>query len=50
MNSFGKVQRCTEKRSRVVDLSTAIVTLRMHSRRASQRYPWDGRPSPPPSA
>lgn len=49
MNGFGKLRRCTEKRSRVVDfylyLSAAIVTLRMLIRRATPRYRWDGRPT-----
>lgn len=48
MNGFGKLRRCTEKRSRVVDfylyLSAAIVTLRMLIRRATLLYRWDGRP------
>lgn len=38
MNGFGKLRRCTEKRSRTVDfylrLSTMIVTLRIFIRRA----------------
>jgi hypothetical protein len=49
MNGFGKLRRCTEKRSSVVDfylyLSAAIVTLRMLIRRATPRYRWDGRPA-----
>ncbi|WP_432044041.1 IS5 family transposase [Streptomyces cadmiisoli] len=49
MNGFGKLRRCTEKRSRVVDfylyLSAAIVTLRMLIRRATPLYRWDGRPT-----
>lgn len=49
MNGFGKLRRCTEKRSRVVDfylyLSAAIVTLRMLIRRATPRYRWDSRPT-----
>ncbi|MFI2431918.1 IS5 family transposase [Streptomyces sp. NPDC018693] len=49
MNSFGKLRRCTEKHSRVVDfylyLSAAIVTLRILIRRATSRYRWDGRPT-----
>jgi Transposase DDE domain len=49
MNGFGKLRRCTEKRSRVVDfylyLSAAIVTLRMLIRRSATRYRWDDRPT-----
>lgn len=49
MNSFGKLRRCTEELSRVVDfhlcLSAAIVTLRMLIRRATA-----GMAAPPPSA
>lgn len=47
MNGFGKLRRCTEKRSRLVDFylcpSAAIVTLRILIRRATPRYRWDGR-------
>lgn len=47
MNGFGKLRRCTEKCSRVVDfylyLSAAIVTLRLLVRRAAPRYRWDSR-------
>jgi DDE family transposase len=49
MNGFGKLRRCTEKNSRVVDfylyLSATIVTLRMLIRRATPRYRWDNRPT-----
>ncbi|MET7481438.1 hypothetical protein ABZT17_45055, partial [Streptomyces sp. NPDC005648] len=49
MNGFGKLRRCTEKRSRVVDfylyLFAAIVTLRILIRRATPRCRWDGRPT-----
>lgn len=49
MNGFGKLRRCTEKRSRVVDfylyLSATIVTLRMLIRRATPLYRWDDRPT-----
>lgn len=49
MNGFGKLRRCTEKRSLVVDfyvyLAAAIVTLRMLTRRATPLYRWDGRPT-----
>lgn len=49
MNGFGKLRRCTEKRSRVVDfylhLSATIVTLRMLIRRATTLYRWDTRPT-----
>ncbi|WP_043269946.1 IS5 family transposase [Streptomyces sp. CT34] len=49
MNGFGKLRRCTEKRSRVVDfylyLAAAIVTLRMLIRRATPLYRWANRPT-----
>ncbi|MFI6949784.1 IS5 family transposase [Streptomyces sp. NPDC050422] len=49
MNGFGKLRRCTDRRSRVVDfylyLAAAIVTLRMLIRRATPRYRWDDRPN-----
>ncbi|MFD8914219.1 IS5 family transposase [Streptomyces sp. NPDC059575] len=49
MNGFGKLRRCIEKRSLVVDfyvyLAAAIVTLRMLTRRATPLYRWDGRPT-----
>jgi IS5 family transposase len=49
MNGFGKLRRCTEKHSRVVDfylyLSATIVTLRMLIRRATSLYRWDDRPT-----
>ena len=49
MNGFGKLRRCTDKRSQVVDfylyLSAAIVTLRMLIRHATSLYRWDGRPT-----
>lgn len=49
MNGFGKLRRCTEKRTRVVDfylyLSAALVTLRTLIRRATPRYRWDRRPT-----
>jgi hypothetical protein len=49
MNGFGKLRRCTEKRSRTVDfylyLAAAIVTLRMLIRRATRIYRWDRRPT-----
>lgn len=49
MNGFGKLRRCTEKRSQVVCLSlylsATIVTLRMVIRRATQLYRWDGCPT-----
>lgn len=48
MNGFGRLRRCTDRRSRVVDfylyLAAAIVTLRMLIRRATPRYRWDERP------
>ncbi|MEU8971228.1 IS5 family transposase [Streptomyces monashensis] len=47
MNGYGKLQRWTERSSRVVDfylyLAAALVTLRMLIRRATDRYRWDGR-------
>ncbi|MBK3574963.1 IS5 family transposase [Streptomyces sp. MBT65] len=49
MNGFGKLRRCTEKRSRVVDfylyLAAAIITLRMLIRRATPLYRWNSRPT-----
>lgn len=49
MNGYGKLRRCTEKDSKVVDfylyLAAAFVTLRMLIRRATSRYRWDDRPT-----
>lgn len=49
MNGFGKLRRCTEKRSRVVDFylypTAAIATLRMLIRRATPHYRWNDRPT-----
>ncbi|EST18926.1 hypothetical protein M878_44225 [Streptomyces roseochromogenus subsp. oscitans DS 12.976] len=49
MNGFGKLRRCIEKRSCVVDfylyLSAATITLRMLIRRATPLYRWDTRPT-----
>ncbi|MDJ0347600.1 transposase, partial [Streptomyces sp. PH10-H1] len=49
MNGYGKLRRCTEKNSSVVDfylhLAAALVTLRMLIRRATNRYRWDNRPT-----
>ncbi|WP_240167555.1 IS5 family transposase [Streptomyces noursei] len=48
MNGYGKLRRCTEKNSTIVDfylhLAAALVTLRRLIRRATTRYRWDGRP------
>lgn len=45
----GKLRRCNEKVSRVVDfylyLSATVVTLRMLIRRATSLYRWDSRPT-----
>jgi transposase len=45
MNSYGKLRRCTEKNSTVVEfylhLAAALVTLRMLIRHATIRYRWD---------
>ena len=47
--NVGKLRRCTEKVSRVVDfylyLSATVVTLRMLIRRATSLYGWDSRPT-----
>ncbi len=49
MNGYGKLRRCTEKNSAVVEfylyLAAVLVTLRMLIRRATTRYRWDGRPT-----
>lgn len=49
MNSYGKLRRCTEKNSAVVEfylhLAAALVTLRMLIRHATIRYRWDQRPT-----
>ena len=49
MNGFGKLRRCTDKRSQTVDfhlyLAAAILTLRTLIRRAAKLYRWDGRPT-----
>lgn len=49
MNSYGKLRRCTEKSSTVVEfylhLAAALVTLRMLSRHATIHYRWDQRPT-----
>jgi transposase len=48
MNGYGKLRRCTEKDSEVVDfylyLAAALVTLRVLIQRARSRYRWDTRP------
>jgi hypothetical protein len=49
MNGYGKLRRCTEKRSAVVDfylfLAAALVVLRRLIQRARSRYRWPGRPT-----
>lgn len=49
MNDYGKLRRCTEKSSKVVDfslhLAAALVTVRMLVRRAAKRYRWNSRPT-----
>ncbi|MFD7618440.1 IS5 family transposase [Streptomyces sp. NPDC059802] len=49
MSSYGKLRRCTEKHSTVVEfylhLAAALVTLRMLIRHATIHYRWDQRPT-----
>jgi transposase len=49
MNGFGKLRRCTEKRSAVVDfylfLAAALVVLRRLIQSARSRYRWPSRPT-----
>jgi transposase len=49
MNGYGKLRRCTEKRSAIVDfylfLAAAAVVLRQLIQRARTRYRWDTRPT-----
>ncbi len=49
MNGYGKLRRCTEKASRVVDfylfLTAAFVVTRCLIQRARTRYRWPGRPT-----
>jgi hypothetical protein len=49
MNGYGKLRRCTEKRTAVVDfylfLAAALVVLRQLIQRARLRYRWDTRPT-----
>jgi hypothetical protein len=49
MNGYGKLRRCTEKRSAVVDfylfLAAALVVLRQLIQRARLRYRWPSRPT-----
>jgi len=49
MNGFGKLRRCTEKRSAAVDfylfLAAAFVVTRCLIREARTRYRWPGRPT-----
>ena len=49
MNGYGKLRRCPEKRSAVVDfylfLAAAAVVLRQLIQRARARYRWDTRPT-----
>ena len=49
MNSYGKLRRCTEKTTAVVDfylfLAAALVVIRQLIQRARTRYRWAGRPT-----
>jgi len=49
MNGYGKLRRCTEKASRVVDfylfVPAAFVVTRCLIQRARTRYRWPGRPT-----
>lgn len=49
MNGYGKLRRCTEKRSAVVDfylfLAAALVIIRQLIHRARSRYRWPSRPT-----
>jgi hypothetical protein len=48
MNGSGKLRRCTERNTRVVDfylyLAAALVTIRQLIQRARTRYRWGTRP------
>ncbi len=48
MNNFGKLRRCTERRTApakfFIALASAIITLRCLIRRARALYRWDTRP------
>ena len=50
MNGYGKLRRCTDRDSKVVDfylyLAAAFVTVRALIREARTRYRWDTRPTP----
>ena len=49
MNGYGKLRRCTEKTTEVVDiyllLAAAFVVTRCLIQRARIRYRWPGRPT-----
>jgi hypothetical protein len=49
MNGYGKLRRCTEQNSKIVDfclyLAAALVTIRQLIQRARDRYRWDTRPT-----
>lgn len=49
MNGYGKLRRCTERDSKIVDfylyLAAALVTVRQLIQRARNRYRWDNRPT-----
>lgn len=49
MNGFGKLRRCTEKTTRMVDfylfLAATVVVTRCLIQRARSRYRWPGRPT-----
>lgn len=49
MNGYGKLRRCTDRDSRIVDfylhLAAALVTVRALIREARTRYRWDTRPT-----
>ncbi|CAN5281092.1 hypothetical protein BH09ACT10_BH09ACT10_30510 [soil metagenome] len=49
MNGYGKLRRCTEKNTRVVDfylsLAAALTVIRALIREARTRYRWPNRPT-----
>jgi hypothetical protein len=49
MNGYGKLRRCTDKGSDIVDfylsLSATFVTVRQLTQRARKRYRWDTQPT-----
>lgn len=51
VNDFGKLRRCTERRTEIVqaylDLALAVITVRALIRAAWPRYRWDSRPKSP---